>query len=450
MKRILFINALLVLSVVQVSYAYAGAFHTIIGPDGRPMVVQIQEKAVKKPKESSIAKMIDSPSVQQHVTQPSVSISPSQTKTPMTRQTSPTAQAAEPVKFQSLSTREPEKRDDNKAVTVDKIKEVSGDNVPKSEKSVQESGTSTKVVPSTTWTEKLQQSELTQPSAPYQAKVQAEKDKPIVEKKILAEKVVSTDKAVQSSGENLENNSSKQSTQVKQEQGFSTMAGEKYVNNEYLEDKEFNLEGKKRFYTMPEGVIDSKMGQTRMQTIEREKGVSRSVIDNLFKRNQPEDTGPISLATSYYRVSQADTIQGLGQQCFSNKKMKKAKELDLAQDINLWPRAPLSDEFDYEVVKLKSPLQNIRIHSFASKVQSPTFYWPFAVFLDRNGCVMEGAGGFKNNQGEADHLYHEKIEGVIQVPKGSQYLFLTPLATAIDVDGRVLTNQGQLKLTAIR
>jgi hypothetical protein len=48
MKRILFINALLALSVVQVSYAYAGAFHTIIGPDGRPMVVQIQEKAVKK------------------------------------------------------------------------------------------------------------------------------------------------------------------------------------------------------------------------------------------------------------------------------------------------------------------------------------------------------------------------------------------------------------------
>ena len=442
-------KTLLALSVVQVSYANAGAFHTIIGPDGRPMVVQVQEKPAKKPKESPTAKTIDSQPVQQ-ITQPSVSISPSQTKTPMTRQTSPTAQAAEPVKFQSLSTREPEKRDDNKAVTVDKIKEVSGDNVPKSEKSVQESGTSTKVVSSTTWTEKLQQSELTQPSAPYQAKVQAEKDKPIVEKKILAEKVVSTDKAVQSSGENLENNSSKQSTQVKQEQGFSTMAGEKYVNNEYLEDKEFNLEGKKRFYTMPEGVIDSKMGQTRMQTIEREKGVSRSVIDNLFKRNQPEDIGPITLATSYYRVSQADTIQGLGQQCFSNKKMKKAKELDLAQDINLWPRAPLSDEFDYEVVKLKSPLQNIRIHSFASKVQNPTFYWPFAVFLDKNGCVMEGAGGFKNNQGEADHLYHEKIEGVIQVPKGSQYLFLTPLATAIDVDGRVLTNQGQLKLTAIR
>ncbi|MCL6246276.1 putative pilus assembly protein FilE [Acinetobacter sp. ANC 4945] len=449
MKRILFIKTLLALSVVQVSYANAGAFHTIIGPDGRPMVVQVQEKPAKKSKESPTVKTINSQPVQQ-ITQPSVSISPSQTKTPMTRQTTPTAQTVESLKSQRLSVREPEKRDEIKAVTVDKIKNVSGDKVPKSEKSVQASDTSAKVLPSTTWTEKLQQSELTQPRETYGTKVLAEKDKPVVEKKLLTEKVVSTDQSVQTSGENLENNPSKQLTKAKQEQGFSTMAGEKYVKNEYLEDKEFNLEGKKRFYTMPEGVIDSKMGQTRMQTIEREKGVSRSVIDNLFKRNQPEDTGPITLATSYYRVSQADTIQGLGQQCFSNKKMKKAKELDLAQDINLWPRAPLSDEFDYEVVKLKSPLQNIRIHSFASKVQNPTFYWPFAVFLDKNGCVMEGAGGFKNNQGEADHLYHEKIEGVIQVPKGSQYLFLTPLATAIDVDGRVLTNQGQLKLTAIR
>lgn len=449
MKRILFIKTLLALSVVQVSYTNAGAFHTIIGPDGRPMVVQVQEKPAKKPKESPTAKTIDSQPVQQ-IIQPSVSISPSQTKTPMTHQTSPTAQAVGPMDSQHLSIREPEKRDEIKAVTVDKINDVSGDKVPKPEKSAQASDISAKVVPSTAWTEKLQQSELTQPREAYQPKVLAEKDKPVVEKKILAEKVVSTDQSVRSSGENLENNPSKQSAKAKQEQGFSTMAGEKYVNNEYLEDKEFNLEGKKRFYTMPEGVIDSKMGQTRMQTIEREKGVSRSIIDNLFKRNQPEDTGPITLATSYYRVSQADTIQGLGQQCFSNKKMKKAKELDLAQDINLWPRAPLSDEFDYEVVKLKSPLQNIRIHSFASKVQNPTFYWPFAVFLDKNGCVMEGAGGFKNNQGEADHLYHEKIEGVIQVPKGSQYLFLTPLATAIDVDGRVLTNQGQLKLTAIR
>ncbi len=41
---------------------------------------------------------------------------------------------------------------------------------------------------------------------------------------------------------------------------FNQMDGTDYVRNEYLEDREFNLEGKRRFYTMPEGVIDHKTG----------------------------------------------------------------------------------------------------------------------------------------------------------------------------------------------
>lgn len=63
---------------------------------------------------------------------------------------------------------------------------------------------------------------------------------------------------------------------------------------------------------------------------------------------------------------------------------------------------------------------------------------------------MEGAGGYKNNDADANHLYREKIEGVLQIPSDTKYLLLTPLATAIDVDERVLSNQGQLKLIAIR
>ena len=70
---------------------------------------------------------------------------------------------------------------------------------------------------------------------------------------------------------------------AEQRAGFSALGAEQYVNSEYLEGKEFNLEGKKRFYAMPEGVIDHKVGATRMQMVEREKGVGQSVIDNLFK-----------------------------------------------------------------------------------------------------------------------------------------------------------------------
>ncbi len=70
-----------------------------------------------------------------------------------------------------------------------------------------------------------------------------------------------------------------------QQMGFIEMAGEQYVKSEYLEDQEFNLEGKKRFYSMPEGMIDTKNGGgARMQVVERERGVSRSVLNKLFKK----------------------------------------------------------------------------------------------------------------------------------------------------------------------
>ncbi len=106
---------------------------------------------------------------------------------------------------------------------------------------------------------------------------------------------------------------------------FNQMDGTDYVRNEYLEDREFNLEGKRRFYTMPEGVIDHKTGATRFQVIEREKGVSKSVLNTMFKPKQKENLAPIALASTYYRMSQQDTIDSLGQTCFKDKKLKKQK-----------------------------------------------------------------------------------------------------------------------------
>ena len=235
-----------------------------------------------------------------------------------------------------------------------------------------------------------------------------------------------------------------------QKPGFSQVEGIEYVDSEYLENKEFNLEGKKRFYSMPEGVVDKNIGTTQIQTIEREKGVGQSVLKSLFQT--PEvDSGPVVLAQSYYRISQSETIDSLGMQCFTDKKIKKAKEISHKKAVNLWPRAPLkADEFDFEVVKLQSDIQNIQINSYASSQKNPTYYWPFVVFLDSRGCVLEGAGGFKNQEGQANIIQHERIEGILQIPAQSEYILLTPLASAIDVEDKMLTNHGQLKLVAIR
>ena len=385
-----FVKSILMLCVAQVSFSYAGEFYTIIGPDGRPMIVQ--QPIQSKPKVAEALK------VQQPLTTIQNNVQETQTQKTVTEiKLSKPAQL--PVENGSIS-----------AVT------------------------------------KKNNSALVN---------KKEHKHPLVQ---VESKNVEQVKDVSNAQPKLKNEETKvhlSDTLVKQEESESTdtftmISGEKYIKNEYLENKEFNLEGKKRFYTMPEGIIDIKHGATRLQTVEREKGVSKSLLQSIFKKNQKQNTGPITLSSTYYRVSQADAIKSLGQQCIKDKKIRNAKTLSLDKDLNIWPRAPLKEQFDFEIVKVSNAIQNIQISSYASRQQNPTFYWPFVVFLDSSGCVLEGTGGFKNNENVQSFTTYQKIEGIVHIPAQSQYILLTPLASAIDLENKALTNQGQLKLIAIR
>ncbi len=233
---------------------------------------------------------------------------------------------------------------------------------------------------------------------------------------------------------------------------FTTIDGQQYVNNEYLENKEFNLDDKKRFYSLPEGVIDKNGGGVRLQTIERAKGVNRSFLDTVLK-NTRQDVAPeraLVLASTYYRLPKSQVEQTIEKTCFSGKKFKKPKELLRDDQLALFPKAPLQDIFDYELVKLPETVQDIKLTSFASSDSKPKFYWPFVVFLNEQGCVLEGAAGFKSEQLPATMLQHTAIQGLIKLPAQTRYLLMTPLATALDVDENALSNQGQITLTAIR
>lgn len=392
---------------MQVSVSYAGEFYTIIGPDGRPIVVQ-------QPSQPKIKK------IEVMQSKPSVAVT-SEKKQPDSnhKETYPQKDLQENIPPAVASIPEPEIKRKSpqvaviqeplakpvKKTTIDKIKKESHPQIPVK----------------------------SQPFQPLQTVVPITVEQK--QKKTETQVVTST---VQQDGNSQASDA------------FVIIDDEKYIKNEYLEDKEFNLEGKKRFYAMPEGVIDIKHGATRLQLVEREKGVSQSILQSLFKKNQKQDTGPITLSSTYYRISQQNAINGLGQQCFQDKKIKNAKAVSLNKEVNIWPRAPLKDQFDFEIVKISDAIQNIQINSYASRQNNPTFYWPFVVFLDSKGCVLEGAGGFKNHDTAASFGTHEKIEGVIHVPVNSQYLLLTPLASAIDLENRALTNHGQLKLIAIR
>ncbi|WP_265937230.1 putative pilus assembly protein FilE [Acinetobacter sp. ANC 4779] len=398
-------KTILTLSLAQVSWSYAGEFHTIIGPDGRPMIIQ------REPPKVAAEKTNPKPVIVQQQSLPVASAHEQ-------KASAATSSVQRPIA--PITVAPPEK-------SVKTSKVASGAQTDLGTVKTIETQTKNAVKHKVAEILPLQ---LTQVSPVTSPPINPVKQTAVSQKVLQVKPVI-----IQ---ENTENNA------------FVNIDGQQYVKNEYLEDKEFNLEGKKRFYTMPEGVIDLKHGATRLQTVEREKGVGKSTLQSLFKRNVMQDNGPITLAKTYYRVSQAEAINGLGQQCFSEKKLKKVKTLDLNKEVNLWPRAPLNDAFDFEVAALNNSVQNIQLNSYASRQNNPTFYWPFVVFLDAKGCILEGAGGYKNQEGASTLIQHEKIEGVLHVPANSKYILLTPLSSAIDVDNRALTNHGQVKLVAIR
>ncbi|MDM1278964.1 putative pilus assembly protein FilE [Acinetobacter indicus] len=400
------LSSLWALSLGSASVSYANEFYTIIGPDGRPMVVQ--RKAETRPAAKKEAVPVNKTQAQSRA---SSALNPAQ----------PQAQipVSEPVRAPAVAVVPTVSTVPTQPVTTVKLTESIPQKTP--DTAVVEQPVVTPVVSATT-------KPVSTSSSPTITSVIPQTESQKVLKTVQADQPDRTSSS-----------------------GFTEMEGEQYVNNEYLEHSEFNLEGKKRFYMMPEGVVDSKLGggATRVQVVEREKGVGQSVLDRLFKKRQPESVKPMVLSSTYYRIAQADAISSLGQSCFNNKKIKHAKTLAVQKDVNLWPRAPLTDEFDYEVVKLEGDLRHLQVNSYASKTRQPTFYWPFAVFLDAQGCVIEGAGGYKSQDTQSTLLQHEQVEGVIQLPAQTRYLLLTPLASAIDMENRQLSNQGQLKIIAL-
>ncbi|QIZ62550.1 putative pilus assembly protein FilE [Acinetobacter indicus] len=400
------LSSLWALSLGSASVSYANEFYTIIGPDGRPMVVQ--RKAETRPAAKKEAVPANKTQAQRRASS-ALNPAPQQAQIPVSEPVRAPAVAAVPA-VSTVPTQ---------PVTTVKLTESIPQKTP--DTAVVEQPTVTSVVSATT-------KAVPASSSPTIISVIPQTESQEVLKTVQADQADRTSSS-----------------------GFTEMEGEQYVNNEYLEHTEFNLEGKKRFYMMPEGVVDSKLGggATRVQVVEREKGVGQSVLDRLFKKRQPESVKPMVLSSTYYRIAQADAISSLGQSCFNNKKIKHAKTLAAQKDVNLWPRAPLTDEFDYEVVKLEGDLRHLQVNSYASKTRQPTFYWPFAVFLDAQGCVIEGAGGYKSQDTQSTLLQHEQVEGVIQLPAQTRYLLLTPLASAIDMENRQLSNQGQLKIIAL-
>ena len=419
---------------LAITTPYAANFYTIIGPDGHPMIVQkpidtkevskkqtakIQEPQKQIPKSldtqvknTELAPVIQNKQVidQQSKAQPVLKNKPIETQT--------NSQDSVPQPHKSESKQKIEQRKEQQKTNVtDQII------IQQEDKQTQKS--SAVLV------------EKTQPTPVVQSLPSKQPVKNIEQTAVIAE----------SSTQNLASSQ----TQVQQKQSennhFTVIDGEKYVNNEYLEDQEFNLEGKKRFYMTPEvGAVHG-----RYETIERQKGLSASLLDRIRGNSKVVENKAIVLAPTYYRLPQNEVVQNLEKSCFTGKKVQKAKKLSIKnQELGIWPVAPIKESFAYEVVELDSQVQNVLLTSYASSSKIPSYYWPLVVFLDQQGCVLEGVSGFKNEEMQDNNIQFSAMEGVLRKPEKAVYMFLTPLSSAIDVENKQLTNHGQIKLSVIQ
>ncbi|MDQ9888435.1 putative pilus assembly protein FilE [Acinetobacter pittii] len=383
--------AVSILSIVMasISLSYADGFYTIIGPDGRPMIVP--SKNIEQKKESTSK----------------IEINPQNSLNEAVIIPDP------------IIIKEKEYRDLPKKIEQQKQKKLN--TAPTAPKDTKESAISV--------------SEL---SIPVTKPKSLEKEKfqsvPNDEwKKKLVPPPVRSSSQAPSSLDSL-----------KDKAKFTTIDGVEYVNSEFLEDQEFNIEGKKRFYLMPDG-----LGRT--ESIERKKGVSRSTLDQLFNRHSQDDQTAVVLASTYMRLSSEELERAFEQdKCFVKGYTKSIKTLSINKEVNLWPRKPLKEKFEYEVVKLDPSVQNLKFLSFAASNEKPLYYWPLVIFLDDKGCILEGVSGFKSRSYPSTILQHASIQGILKVPPSAKYIMMTPLSSAVDVEEKELTNQGQIQISVLR
>ena len=200
MKKKLWVKSILTLCLLDVSFSYAGEFYTIIGPDGRPMVVQ--QKSL--PPKSKVAEVL-------------------------TQQ-----QPSAPEQKQVLDIQPP--------IAVVEIKSSNGSELSVDHQALANMTTQLAHVAD----QALQQSAIQLVESKHEKQTKdVLKPKPEIEKVIQQPSLSVVVKEAET--ENTD--------------AFVSINGEKYIRNEYLEDKEFNLEGKSVFMQCLKGSLILSMVQ---------------------------------------------------------------------------------------------------------------------------------------------------------------------------------------------
>ncbi len=205
---------------------------------------------------------------------------------------------------------------------------------------------------------------------------------------------------------------------------FRQLDNETYVDSDYLEKKNFNLQDKKRFYYVPNG--------TGSQQVIESNGDNIVTVPTTkvfaSKRRTAFYADSYQVLSKEWLLQYAPMTQQL---CQQSKKLKKVSKP--FKDSNaLWLTADNHTQRFDRVLAFSETIakeQHLRISSFASTNKSPKFYVPMVTFLDTQGCVLSGAWQYWSQAYPANEHHFSSVEGLLRVPSATQYLaFLAPVA----------------------
>ncbi len=229
---------------------------------------------------------------------------------------------------------------------------------------------------------------------------------------------------------------------------YTSLDGEKYIDSDYYQRREFNLSGKSRFYPMPDG-----MGG--VQVIERVPGKDqeRSFVAPAPKHPVAQPV-LVTLSDHYQRIPAAEITAMIGMSCLSYPSLSAARQLQ-DKPLILWPRSDTPqvkghEALNYVLVALPQGTHDLSVQSYTEVGRSPMYYWPLPVFLNEQGCVVEGVSSYYQHRTEGALLAPPILIGTLHVPTQSRYVMLTPIEASPDLPQTSLSPVGQVRLIRLR
>lgn len=239
--------------------------------------------------------------------------------------------------------------------------------------------------------------------------------------------------------------SKKQNVEMKKKSTMS-FGDDTYIDSQALTQEiqqKIKQKEKERFYAVPNsnGGIDF---------IKNNDNGLLPVEDKTFEN--------FELSSSYQTISSKELTQLLPDECIPKQHLTEIKVATADKTVELWPRI-IPKKFKKERAKLyKVPSEFVaiddkvsflRLTSFASKKNNPTYYWPLTIFLDGNGCMISASKNIIKETKPATWRSNASITGNVKVPAKTKFMMLTPLQSVPDMANVRLIQEGELSIISL-